>query len=133
MFQTKVIMIGFVENEKIREVFAHISRAKDELGRMNIGNAHDELNAALRTECTCKEAGNLMEMTVTCSLTDAGAKVLNDFNAEYKNHYPNDNATREYNEGDAYTRKLGDILSSTHVFAQIGVGYCITDIKLRAV
>lgn len=35
---------------KAKELFGHLHNAKEELARMNIGNAHDEISAALNIE-----------------------------------------------------------------------------------
>lgn len=40
------------ERDTIVQMFAHLQRAKDELERMNVGTAHDEIAAALSTELT---------------------------------------------------------------------------------
>jgi len=41
--------------EKIEQLFAHLHKAKDELERINVGVAHDEIIAALSITFTFEE------------------------------------------------------------------------------
>lgn len=45
------------ERDQIVQLFAHIQRAKDELARMNVGTAHDEIAAALSITINIEEYG----------------------------------------------------------------------------
>lgn len=124
-------MVGFIDPDKFDEVFAHINRAREALDRMNIGNAHDELDAILRTETKCFTVTDMMPMPIACTLTEAGAEALNEFNTERRKIYPMCTDRTDYKDGDIYYSKIDEIISPTHIFAEIGVGRCIKGINLH--
>lgn len=45
--------------KKIEELYSHVSKAKEELERMNVGMAHDELVAALNIKIELKSNGKV--------------------------------------------------------------------------
>lgn len=116
---------------KIEQIFAHIQNAKEELEQMNVGKAHEELIEAIKLGVFHFDDDGLeMNDTVTCTLTDKGAAIINMRHEDMKRVHPQGDYKTDYKEGDEFSGTLWYIISLLPAF-HMGQDVYIKNIKKK--
>ena len=120
--------------DKVTEIYEHISKAKDELELSNYGNVRKELNFLLTNGVIMAEDDGLdMNDTITCILTEEGAKKVNAYYKCVNDRFPNGHPMKcDYKEGDLYENQFWSALSIVEPFS-IGQDVYFKNIKKKGI